>query len=87
MRFTVHELPPDGEITVYVPSSRGDRKYLVWRHADGRWTCECQDFFYRCETAPGYECKHIRKVRIDLILDEELPRYAEALQKLGKQSE
>jgi hypothetical protein len=66
VRFTVHDLATQGEITAYRLSSRGDRKYLVWRHADGRWTCECQDFFYRCETAPGYECKHIKDVRAEL---------------------
>lgn len=51
-------LPP-GELAIEVPSfTTPGITYLVRRHADGSWDCNCPDCVCR-----QHECKHIAAVK------------------------
>jgi hypothetical protein len=41
-----------------VPSTSGDQVYTVERNVWGRWTCSCDDWWYRRRKS-GEACKHI----------------------------
>lgn len=47
----------------YVPSqSDSSIGYVVARHQDGHFSCDCPDFIYRGKSEDYYKCKHICKV-------------------------
>jgi hypothetical protein len=52
-----------------VPSSSGDQVYEVEENVWGRWTCSCEDFWYRRRR--GGMCKHIAAVE-SMLIDEEV---------------
>lgn len=41
-----------------IPSQSGNGRYIITRHADSFWTCECQDYQKR-----GITCKHIYAIQ------------------------